>query len=387
MKKNKPMRAAGVLLIATMLTSCMTAGTFAKYTTTDSAADTARVAKFGVNVSVNGSLFGEEYVKEADGNTPAIWTGHYVQGNDTTNVGTVQVYTRGDNVVAPGTKNDTGLGLKIQGQPEVDCEVTVDFEAKNIYLKKGNYAVMETVKFANADEFAAAVAGGNIYSFASGTWTKVAAGAAYDQTNVYCKLKNEVEETDFTGDYYFPVVYNANHAVTPTIPAGNFTSASNEDSLKEITTSLAGLADATKMTPATVTDKIGYSKTSFKTYTQQANNSFDADFPEMKLTWKWEFDVNAETDGLDTILGDLVAQDQADYSTLTGSSTPFTTAIATEGACRVVKTTNGGTTYAVPAAATSSAADATHKIKYLTADGDYNLETAVYFSATVTQID
>ena len=61
MKKNKAMRAAGVLVIATLLTTCLTAGTFAKYTTTDSATDSARVAKFGVTVVANGSLYGSAY--------------------------------------------------------------------------------------------------------------------------------------------------------------------------------------------------------------------------------------------------------------------------------------------------------------------------------------
>lgn len=51
MKKNKTLRAAGILFLATMLTTCMTAGTFAKYTTSDSANDSARVAKFGVTVT------------------------------------------------------------------------------------------------------------------------------------------------------------------------------------------------------------------------------------------------------------------------------------------------------------------------------------------------
>ena len=388
-KINKPMRAAGILLVATMLTTCMTAGTFAKYTTSDSATDTARVAKFGVNVSVNGSLFGEEYV-EANGNTPDVWTGHYVQDDDTTNVGTVQVFAQGENVVAPGTKNNTGLGLKIQGQPEVDCEVSIDFEAKNIYLAKGNYAVMETVTFANKDEFKQAVNNGNIYLYNNGTWTLIPTNTAaddYGAGNTYCKLKNVVDEDDFVGNYYFPVVYNAHHAVTPTIPAGDFTSTSAADSLKVITQSLAGLADADKSVPATNVARIGYSKTSFTTYTQQANNAFDADFPAMTLTWEWAFEVNDATNKLDTILGDLVAQDQANYGTLNDSTTPFVTAIATEGACRVVKTTNNGNSYAVPTAASSSAADDTHKIKYLTNDADYNLETAVYFSATVTQVD
>ena len=69
MKKNKTLRAAGILFLATMLTTCMTAGTFAKYTTSDSANDSARVAKFGVTVTADGSLFGEEYASKEGGAT------------------------------------------------------------------------------------------------------------------------------------------------------------------------------------------------------------------------------------------------------------------------------------------------------------------------------
>ena len=69
MKKNKTMRAAGGLLIATMLTSSIVSGTYAKYVTTDSATDTARVAKFGVTVTASGSLFDKTYLA-GTANTP-----------------------------------------------------------------------------------------------------------------------------------------------------------------------------------------------------------------------------------------------------------------------------------------------------------------------------
>ena len=56
MKKNKVMRFASLLLIATLLTTSVISGTFAKYTTSDSAQDTARVAKFGVVAAIAGCM-------------------------------------------------------------------------------------------------------------------------------------------------------------------------------------------------------------------------------------------------------------------------------------------------------------------------------------------
>ena len=61
MKKNKMMRLASVLLVLTLLSTSVISGTFAKYITTDSANDSARVAKWGVVASVKGDLFGQTY--------------------------------------------------------------------------------------------------------------------------------------------------------------------------------------------------------------------------------------------------------------------------------------------------------------------------------------
>ena len=149
MKKNKTLRAAGILFLATMLTTCMTAGTFAKYTTSDSAKDSARVAKFGVTVTADGSLFGEEYASKEGGDKPINFSGD-------ANTGTVQVSTKGENVVAPGTKNDTGLGFTVAGTPEVDVEIntTVDIDkVKTVYLRKGSYAVMSKLNNVTEENF------------------------------------------------------------------------------------------------------------------------------------------------------------------------------------------------------------------------------------------
>lgn len=53
MKKNIMMRLSAVLLVAVLLTTCVISGTWAKYTKTGAADETARVAAFGVNIAVS----------------------------------------------------------------------------------------------------------------------------------------------------------------------------------------------------------------------------------------------------------------------------------------------------------------------------------------------
>ncbi len=63
MKKNKMLRMASALLVLTLLTTCIIGGTFAKYTTSGTATDTARVAKWGVKVECTGNAFEKNIVR------------------------------------------------------------------------------------------------------------------------------------------------------------------------------------------------------------------------------------------------------------------------------------------------------------------------------------
>lgn len=109
MKQNsKLMRASGILLVLTLITSCFVGGTFAKYVSEGTGEDSARVAKWGVKVEVTG-----------DGFKPAY-------GKDDMNAGlggNMVVSLDNSNVVAPGTKGTFG-GVKISGQPEVAVKIT-----------------------------------------------------------------------------------------------------------------------------------------------------------------------------------------------------------------------------------------------------------------------
>lgn len=154
---NKMMKAAAVLAILTMLTTGFVGGTFAKYATGANGSDNARVAKFGVAIVAENSVFGKSY--KSEGGTVST----------TYNASTDSVYAT-ENVIAPGT-GDTISNITITGTPEVDVKVTYRAEivlgdkwlneAGAFYcplvFKVGN----ETIKgldFDSADLFAAAVA-------------------------------------------------------------------------------------------------------------------------------------------------------------------------------------------------------------------------------------
>lgn len=87
MKKNKMMRIASVLLVAVILTTCAISGTFAKYTTSQTGSDAARVAYWGFNennaLTIN--LFKSDYTN-VDGTGDA-------------------------KVVAPGTENEVSFNF------------------------------------------------------------------------------------------------------------------------------------------------------------------------------------------------------------------------------------------------------------------------------------
>lgn len=131
MKKNKMMRAAGALMVVTLLTLSIVSGTFAKYVTSSSASDSARVAKFGVTVTADGSLFDNNYFA-ADENTPAGTTPDGEKNGTADAILTVE--STNGKVVAPGTKNTTGLSVAVTGQPEVDVQVGLAVTATDIFL-------------------------------------------------------------------------------------------------------------------------------------------------------------------------------------------------------------------------------------------------------------
>ncbi|MBQ3417951.1 MAG: hypothetical protein IJH32_08960 [Ruminococcus sp.] len=153
MKKNKIMRIASVLLIVTLLSTCAISGTFAKYVTTGEAEGTARVAKWGIVVTVDGDLAAKEY--KADDTTynpvggPNASAGLSVKANEV--------------VVAPGTGSKLVNGewtncieASIEGKPEVATRFALYMTADDfteICLPAGTYTDENGDDFTVAEDY------------------------------------------------------------------------------------------------------------------------------------------------------------------------------------------------------------------------------------------
>jgi len=110
-KKNWILRLGAVALMLTMVTTCLLGNTLAKYVTEASGTDTARVAKFGVEIEMSDDLdgaFKSEYETD-DSDHSDIITYSVSSANGT------------DKVVAPGTEGS--FDIKITGTPEVAVEI------------------------------------------------------------------------------------------------------------------------------------------------------------------------------------------------------------------------------------------------------------------------
>ena len=130
MRKNILMRIGSTALVLTMITSYIISGTYAKYITTKTVNDSARVAKFGVTVTASGSLFSKNYFNVDNGNTAiSNATNISVKSSDTVKV------------VAPGTKSSTtGIAFSVKGTSETDVKVLFNATStKDIFLKADKY--------------------------------------------------------------------------------------------------------------------------------------------------------------------------------------------------------------------------------------------------------
>lgn len=124
MKKNRFLKVASAMIILCLITTCAVSATFAKYTTAGSANDQARVAKWGVELTMDADpAFASEYTNTTNGLT--------VQSEN------------GEKVVAPGTSSSEvagGLRFAITGTPEVKTNIDIAFTfTSDVYLKAGTY--------------------------------------------------------------------------------------------------------------------------------------------------------------------------------------------------------------------------------------------------------
>ncbi len=307
MKKNKLMRIASVLLVATLLSTSVISGTFAKYVTTDEAQDAARVAKFGVVASVIGDLYGQTYLA-SDNDEMSEWGLH-------TPTVSINSTTEGD-VVAPGTKNTKGMNFAITGAPEVSTAVHFDYtedgagkdnHPSTITLGNYSFGVLTEYRGSKSDDikndFFIAVENGStigtdILSFRqitdSDTFASVKDLKWYD-----IKDKNAAN-----GSQYQPMVYSWTlHAAGSTLGTGMHgvgQSGQGDGNIFAAYSAISGIFEGATFDP-------------------NASNAISAN-----LTWAWEFgdkwkDEEAtenytNEDKMDTILGDMIALASSDSS-------------------------------------------------------------------------
>lgn len=114
MKKNRTMKLACVLLALAIMTSCFVGGTFAKYTSTSTAEDSARVAKWSFTVGTTDVAQSSDFIFDL-----------FATIVDTVDGNTDTELTDTAKVIAPGTKGTCSVVLT--NASEVDAEYVVDF--------------------------------------------------------------------------------------------------------------------------------------------------------------------------------------------------------------------------------------------------------------------
>ncbi len=131
MKKNTVMRVLSLILVLTLMSTCAISSTFAKYVTKAEGEDQARVAKWGVVVTVEGGAFADKYKTADEAYKNA--EGEY----------SVMSAVEGEQVVAPGTsakEADMALVATVKGTPEVAARYTLEGKGiTDVVLKKGSY--------------------------------------------------------------------------------------------------------------------------------------------------------------------------------------------------------------------------------------------------------
>lgn len=107
----KSMRASLILMILVLLTSCIVAGTYAKYISSGTGGDYARIAKFGVEIEAGGAAFSNAYASKTEEQARA----------------TVMSVLSSDHVIAPGTSGEMA-SISVSGKPEVSVRVAYEGE-------------------------------------------------------------------------------------------------------------------------------------------------------------------------------------------------------------------------------------------------------------------
>ncbi|MBQ4136543.1 MAG: hypothetical protein IJD67_00390 [Clostridia bacterium] len=153
MKKNKMMRIASVLLVAVLLSTCAISGTFANYTTTQTATATATVAKW--DIEVDGTDIAVTSAPTITFDLAETWTDY--DGSTETEVS--------NKLLAPGTAGS--FDFKITNNSEVSAKYNVSLQESITNLPgtvaEGDFPVEYSTDNAHwSKDITDAVASGNL---------------------------------------------------------------------------------------------------------------------------------------------------------------------------------------------------------------------------------
>ena len=339
--KSKKLKIVAGIMVLTMLTTCMMSGTLAKYTTGDSASDSARIAKWGVQVEANGYLFGNSY--GSDNQVVAAQTFNTLAVSETARAR--------DNWVAPGTKNDNGFSFSITGEPEVSGNVIATISYENIYLSNGKYGFLKRETEVTRDNFSEY---GSLYFLEGGIYKKASSyGDSIDKA--FFTIEDYVELTDF----YYPIEYRM--IGTSNTYNADFSEANNGDSLSKLVATLT--SDFETVLSKTQVDCGKTTKTFKRNFNANENLETVLSFDNQNISWKWDL-CQSETECQDDSVCDFCKADTILAYLMLGESYNGD----------VVKSVDGNN-YSLAMAAEGEQPN------------DYNLETQFDINLTVTQTD
>ena len=119
MKKNTMMRVASALLVAVLLTTCAISGTFAKYVSTATAEDSARVARWSFEVGANNDIA-----------TATTFTFDLFKTiKDTDGSAEDDISPADGTIIAPGTQGS--FDIVLNNKSEVTANYAIDYTVDN----------------------------------------------------------------------------------------------------------------------------------------------------------------------------------------------------------------------------------------------------------------
>lgn len=282
MKKNKMMRIASILMVATLITTCAISGTFAKYVTTAEGEDTARVAKWGIVLGMQSEdLFADKYATD-----DTTYEGEYsVVADPDNNVVEAEI----KDLVAPGTKSIEAATATVFGTPEVATRYSLTIDGlDDVFLKAGTYT--------DFTKLVATTDNDGVVSYGyTGTFTL---------TEDYAPVKWDIKVENEAGTHYLL----SELAATYGVDVAGFSITEAAAIFAQYKTQLASLLEG--LVSGASNAKVDINDDGVITMSMDFDPNTEMDYT-FTLTWSWKYENDTENhtidddDRADTLLGNL----------------------------------------------------------------------------------